>query len=353
VKNLYPEESTRMSGSVAEIIIRKVLSAGAPINSFCWQGGEPLLMGLEFFKNISAYQKKHARPGQVIENSIQTNGLFLDDSWCEFFRKEGFLVGISLDGSAHVHDFYRKNLAGKGSFDAVMHGVELMKKHSVEFNILCLLTDRNVESPEDLYKFFRSHGFRFLQFVNCYEHDGTSGRLAPFSVSGSAVGEFYTRLFDEWFRNGFYDVSIRFFEDILLYLVEGVKVSCCYNKRCDGYMVVEHNGDCYPCDFFVYRNWKMGNIMDGGIRTIMNRPLRSRFASLKTDLPEECQKCGILHFCMGDCTRFRYSPRTGYKNVSEYCTAIKMVFNHIEPRLPEIRKRVTEFRRDKNGQSQL
>jgi uncharacterized protein len=344
VKELYPEMQTSMSRPAAETMIRKALFAGATLNSFCWQGGEPLLMGLDFFRDAVAFQKKYARPGQVIENSLQTNGLLLDDEWCGFLREENFLVGISLDGPAPVHDFYRKDHAQKGTFSEVMRSIGLMKKHGVEFNILCLLTDRNIKSPVDLYNFFRSHDFKFLQFINCFENDHLSGALKAFSVRGEETGEFYIKLFDEWFEKDFFDVSVRFFEDILLYLVDGVKASCCYNDKCSSYLVVEYNGDCYPCDFFVFREWKLGNLIKNDIRTIMKSPLRSRFASLKADLPEACRKCRILSFCRGDCTRFRYLPETGYKNITEYCTAIRRVYHHIESRLPEIKKRVAVYR---------
>ena len=344
VRDIYPSIPTKMSRSVAQRVIRKTLSTDAPHNSFCWQGGEPLLMGLDFFRDVVAFQKKYARPGQVIENSLQTNGLLLDDQWCEFLRQENFLVGISLDGPAEIHDFYRKDNEQKGTFTEVMRSIGLMKKHDVQFNILCLLTDRNVKSPLELYNFFRSHDFRFIQFINCFENDSCSGALKPFSVCGKETGEFYITLFDEWFGKDFFDVSIRFFEDILLYLVDGVKASCCYNNMCNSYLIVEHNGDCYPCDFFVFEEWKIGNLMQNDIRTIMKSPLRSVFASLKADLSEECMGCRVASFCKGDCTRFRYLPDAGYKNISEYCTTIKMVYNHIEPYLPEIRLRVAAYR---------
>ncbi|MDP2853099.1 MAG: anaerobic sulfatase maturase [Smithellaceae bacterium] len=343
-QDLYPETPTKMSLPVAETLIRKTLLSNAQLNSFCWQGGEPTLMGLDFFREAVAFQKKYSRPGQVIENAMQTNGLLLDDHWCEFLRQENFLVGISLDGPAPIHDFYRKDRASKGTFKEVMKSIGLMKKHDVQFNILCLLTDRNIKSPAEIYNFFRSHDFKFLQFINCFEHDYTSGSLKAFSVSGKETGEFYIKLFDEWFKNDFFDVSIRFFEDILLYLVDSVKASCCYNKECNSYLVVEHNGDCYPCDFFVFEEWRLGNLMESGIQTIMTSQLRAEFASLKADLPETCQECRIASFCMGDCTRFRHLQENGCSNISEYCTAIKMVYSHIEPHLPEIRQRVEAYR---------
>jgi uncharacterized protein len=344
VRDMYPETTMKMSLHTLEIMIRKALSANADLNSFCWQGGEPTLMGLDFFRHAVAFQKKYARPGQAIENSMQTNGLLLNDEWCEFLREESFLVGISLDGPRPIHDFYRRDQARKGTFAEVMRSIGLMKEHDVQFNILCLLTDQNIKSPLELYNFFRSHDFKFLQFINCFEHDCTSGAQKSFSVSGKETGEFYIKLFDEWFKKDFFNVSIRFFEDILLYLVDGLKASCCYNKECSSYLVVEHNADCYPCDFFVFDQWKIGNLMENSIREMMTSPLRVKFASLKADVAKPCRECRIAPFCNGDCTRFRYLPETGYKNMSEYCMAIKMVYQHIQPHLPEIRQRVAAYR---------
>ena len=344
VHDLYHDGSLKMNSAMLEVVIKKTLAAGAAINSICWQGGEPLLMGLDFFREAVALQKKYAKPGQIIENSIQTNGLLLNDAWCEFFRNEHFLVGISLDGPYRIHDHYRKNHKNEGTFHEVMQGIALMKAHDVQFNILCLLTDQNIKLPLELYDFFRSHDFRFLQFINCFESDNTTGIWKEFSVRGRETGEFYIKLFDHWYKNDFFDVSIRFFEDILLYLVDGVKASCCYNHTCGSYVVVEHNGDCYPCDFFVAEEWKIGNLGNSDIMTIMNSPLNAEFAAMKSDIPNECIACALLPFCQGDCTRFRYRRDSGFANTSEYCTAIKMVYNHIKPHLPEIRNRVAAFR---------
>lgn len=301
-------------------------------------------MGLDYFQDIVSFQQKYSSPGQVIENSLQTNGVLLNDQWCQFLAKENFLVGISLDGPAHIHDYYRKDHLQKGTFKQVMQSIDMMKKHDVQFNILCLLTDRNIKSPEEVYDFFRSHDFRYIQFINCFESDNLSGELKPYSVRGEETGEFYIKIFDEWFKKDFFSVSVRFFEDILLYLVDGVKASCCYNNMCDSYLVVEYNGDCYPCDFFVFDEWKIGNLMQDDMRSIMKSPLRTSFASRKAEISDECMECSVASFCRGDCIRFRYQPANGYKNISEYCSAIKTVYKHIEPKLPEIRLRVAAYR---------
>ncbi len=344
VHDLYPDSSRRMNSAMLELLTKKTLAAGAVFNSICWQGGEPLLMGLDFFQEAVALQKRYAGAGQIIENSIQTNGLLLDDAWCEFFCQEHFLVGISLDGDARIHDHYRKDHQDGGTFQKTMRGIDFLKAQGVAFNILCLLTDRNIKHPLDVYDFFRAHDFRFLQFINCFEPDSTTGILKEVSVRGRETGEFYIKLFDRWYQNDFFDVSIRFFEDILLYLVDGVKASCCYNHTCGSYVVVEHNGDCYPCDFFVDKNWKIGNLEKSDLLTIMKSPLNAAFAAMKTALPDECKTCAILSFCRGDCTRYRYRRESGFTNISEYCACIKMVYHHIKPYLPEIRKRVEAVR---------
>ncbi len=338
VHDLYPGSSKKMSALDEETIICNTLSANAMHNSFCWQGGEPMLMGIDFFRDAVEFQKRYSQPGQIIENSIQTNGVLINEEWCRFFLKENFLVGISLDGPKDIHDFYRKKNDGSGSFDDVMKSISMMKKFGVEFNILCLLTDRNIKFPVELYNFFRSHGFNFIQFINCFENDA-AGDLKKISVRGEETGEFYIRLFDQWYRNDFSDVSIRFFEDILMYYVDGVKASCCYNNICSSYIVVENNGDCYPCDFYVYEKWNIGNLANSSIQSVLKNPQRAKFASLKSNISEECRKCDISGFCLGDCTRFRTID-----NISEYCISMKMIYNHIEPYLPEIKRRVAEIR---------
>jgi uncharacterized protein len=339
VNGIYKDNLKKMNPIDAESIICNTLSANAAHNSFCWQGGEPMLMGVDFFRDALDFQKKYAMPGQIIENSIQTNGVLINREWCDFFRKEKLLVGISLDGPRDFHDFYRKNSAGHGSFDDVMKSIEMMEKYGVEFNVLCLLTDRNIKYPLEIYKFFRSRGFRYLQFINCFETDFQLGKIKNFSVSGKETGEFYIQIFDEWFNNDFYDVSIRFFEDMLMYFIDGVKASCCYNETCCSYIVVEHNGDCYPCDFYVYEEWNIGNLSNLSLQSVLKNPLRRKFAEIKSAYSPECAKCSILSFCRGDCTRFRFID-----NKSEYCISMKMIYDHIKPYLPEIKKRVDVFR---------
>jgi uncharacterized protein len=317
---------------------------GAGVNTFCWQGGEPTLLGIEFYKQVVAFQKKYRLEGQIIENSIQTNGILIDKKWCQFLKENNFLVGISLDGPAEIHNTYRKFSNGRGTFDKVMRAIRLMEKVGVEFNILTLLTDANIEHPEKLYQFFRKNRFNFLQFINCFEHQKGSIGLSDYSVHGDRVGEFYLKLFDRWIIDGFPNVSIRLFEDMLIYLIDGVHVSCCWMDQCNAYIVVEYNGDCYPCDFFVYPQWKLGNILQNDLEKILNHPLRGKFANIKSQMPEQCKACDLVGFCNGDCTKFRDDGRKLFSSVSEYCNSWKMLYEKMQPHVPRIRKKAMEVR---------
>ncbi|MBN2223402.1 MAG: anaerobic sulfatase maturase [Deltaproteobacteria bacterium] len=342
VAGIYPTENL-MTAATAGALIENALGAASGRVSFTWQGGEPTLLGLDFYREVVRLENVHARPGQSVENSLQTNGVLITDEWAVFLKENRFLAGISLDGPAEIHDRYRKDAKGQGTYEAVMRGIARLRRHGVPFNILCLLTDANVGDPEGLYRFFRGKGFSHLQFIPCYETDD-AGRPFPFSVMAPALLSFYTRLFDLWITDGFYDVSIRMFEDILIYFIDGAKVSCGFSDRCDSYLLVEHNGDVYPCDFFVYPEYRIGNISDSSFSQLAESPARNRFASLKSALPADCVRCEWLSFCRGDCTRFRADRSGGYTGLSTFCGVNRGLLTHIAPFVPEIKQRVAKFR---------
>lgn len=344
VEDLYSGKKPYMNIETVHQMMKKVLSVGASYNILSWQGGEPTLLGLDFYKEVMKWIQKYKKPGQIVENTLQTNGILLDEEWCQFLKQNNFLVGISLDGPKEIHNHYRTNFAGKGSFDQVYQAIQQMNEHKVQYNILTLLTDANIHHPQEVYSFFRENQFNYLQFINCYEWDDQHNVLTNFSVKGKEVGEFYCKIFDLWIKDGFPDVSIRLFEDILIYHFDRVKVSCSWMRQCNSYFVIEHNGDCYPCDFFVYPEWKLGNIRDQDFLSIINNPLRQRFAQLKSQIPKECQSCPMVSFCCGDCTKFRQAQAGLFNQVSEYCTSLKMLVNHIKPHLPYIQEEVIKIR---------
>ena len=344
VESLYPGRDSIMTVETAEAFIRQTLELGAGRNLFGWQGGEPTLAGLDFYRAVVEIQDRYLRPGQTAMNSLQTNGILLDETWAEFLRRHNFLVGLSLDGPMEIHDSQRLTYGGRGTYETVMEKVRLLKEHGVEFNILTLLTAANVHQPERLYRFFRRHRLDWLQFIPCLEWDPDTGAKQAYSIEGIELGEFYCRLFDLWLKDGFPRVSIRLFEDVLIYLLDGVLTSCTWQQRCDSYLLVEHNGDCYPCDFFVYPEWKLGNIINDSLLSIINNPLRSKFAAIKSQPTVECSRCRYVEFCHGDCIKFRSDRAGRFEGLSHFCAAWKLLFEHIENHPQNIREMATKAR---------
>ncbi len=347
VNQLYPHNTTIMSQEVLSRLIISAINTGANFISFCWQGGEPTLAGLDFFRAIVTLQNNYRKQHQVIENSIQTNGVLIDEQWCRFLQQNNFLVGISLDGPEEMHNNYRHNNAGSGTFETVMRSIRLMNEHRVNYNILTLLNDINIDHPEEVYRFFRENNFAYLQFIPCFEHDD-NGAVLPYSVTGLQLGTFYCELFDEWYQDGFPYVQIRLFQDILMYMVERIKPSCTWLEYCNSYVVVEHNGDCYPCDFFVYPQWKLGNIMSHSIQDILGSPIRNAFSMVKQNTVDECNGCSIKDFCMGDCPRYRVNSTMNAMNAlnkSEYCTAWKVVYEHFQRYEGELQQRIRRLQK--------
>ncbi len=338
-KEIYPDGSPRMTVATAHVMIQKALELGHRYNSFCWQGGEPTLMGLDFFQRVLKLQSRLAGPGQVVETSIQTNGLLIDDDWAGFLTENRVLVGLSLDGPREIHDRNRKDSRGRGSFTAVMKAAETIKRWGVEFNILTLLTTDNVSRPDELYAFFLDQGYTHLQFIPCVDLNPDTGLPAPRAVSGKALGRFYARLFDLWLENGFPNVSIRLFEDLLLYMLDGVRASCSWLPECDSYLVTEYNGDVYPCDFYVDSHHRLGNIHLDAFEDLLNAPKRRAFARAKTRWPKKCRTCRFAPFCQADCPRHRVDGR------SMLCEAWGTLFEHLENHPVDIRARAMEARR--------
>lgn len=338
VGEIYPAHMRTMEFDITRCLTESAINTGAHHVSFCWQGGEPTLAGLDFFKEIIALQNRCKKSYQVVENSIQTNGILFNDEWCRFIKQNNILIGISLDGNKEIHDAYRKDFTGRGSFEKVMRAIALMNEHGVQYNILTMLTDANVSSARELYAFYRDHNFTHIQFIPCFERDH-HGNLLPYSVSGFEVGKFYCEFFSEWYRDGFPHVSIRLFQDLLIDSFEQLKTSCCWLEVCNSYIVVEHNGDCYPCDFFVYPEWHLGNIMNLSLDDILHSDVRHRFSLRKKKNHEKCSGCDIMDFCRGDCIRFRYKD----DEKSAFCEAWKMLCAHYKKHEKELVRRIAQL----------
>lgn len=323
---LYPQEPRhRMSHEVLESMIRQYLAIAGPQASFGWQGGEPLLMGIEFFQEAIALQKQHGQPGQWVANGMQTNGVLLDDAWARFLRDNRFLVGLSLDGPAELHDAYRVNAAGHPSHERVMAAVRAMTLYSVEFNCLVVLNRDNVRQPVQLYDYFLSRGLRYLQFIPCMELDET-GQVADFSITPEQYGDFLCAVFDRWLVNGQPTAYIRLFDEMLIRYVRGEFPSCTFRESCDSYVVVEHNGDVYACDFFVTPEWYLGNLMETPLVELVQGERYRAFAARKSQVAPECRACPWWSLCHGGCPKYRIVGASGARDY--FCTAHRRFFAH-------------------------
>lgn len=301
--SLYPEVDVhRMSDETLMKLTAQILSLPSESISFCWQGGEPTLAGIDFYRKAIRYQSMFKSRFQTVENSIQTNGVLIDDRWASFLSRYDFLVGVSLDGPRDIHDFYRRSRGGLGSYEAVVRCISILRRYGVKFNILTVLNDRNIRDPRGLYRFMVGMGLRYLQFIPCVERD-SGGRIASYSVTPEDYGRFLCEVFDEWFNNGNPEVYVRDFEEILISYVFGDTPSCIFGRRCGRYIVVEYNGDVYPCDFYVDRRWLLGNILEDDLEDILMNEKFLEFTSMKDKIIEKCRGCDWLRYCNGGCPR--------------------------------------------------
>ncbi len=328
---LYPEHTVhRMDDTTLTRLVRSYLALPFPTHTFAFQGGEPLLMGEAFYRKLVTLQKRYARPGANILNCVQTNATLLTPSLAAFFAQENFLLGVSVDGPAELHNLRRPDATGRGSHAAVLRGINLLKQAGVEYNILTLVSQSNVHHPTDVYTYLRDElGCRHLQFIECVEAD------QPYAINAEAWADFVIALFDTWYPNDKQTVSIRLFDSIVAKILTGHANSCAMGCDCRAYFVVEHNGDIYPCDFFVSPDLRLGNLHTHDWDELWDNPLHTAFGLRKSQLPSECTICPYLQFCQGDCPKnrtghdFNRDPRT----LSPLCSAWKRIYAHILPPL--------------------
>ena len=353
---LYPESDFRMKDDLLEIYVRQLLESQPERVQVAWQGGEPTLMGLPFFERMVALVEKYRRPGQVVEHSIQTNGTRLDQSWCEFFRRNAFLVGLSVDGPKPLHDHYRVDKGGKGSFDQVMRGWELLKAHGVETNVLCTVHGGNVQHALEVYRFFRDGmGARYMQFIPIVERAnadliplanigwGTrAGKDRPLyvqagdqvterSVRPEQLGRFYIEIFDEWVRRDVGSVYVQMF-DVTLGSYMGQSSLCVFAPTCGDAVALEHTGDLYSCDHFVEPAYLLGNIREVDMAELVASPRQRKFGADKRDtLPKYCRECSVRFACNGGCPKDRFAlTPDGEAGLNYLCVGYKMFFEHVD-----------------------
>jgi uncharacterized protein len=314
----------RMTAETLERLVDSYLFYSYPQSVFAFQGGEPTLAGLPFFRQLVKFQRQYGRGGQSVSNTMQTNAMLLDGDWCELFRDSNWLLGVSLDGPEEIHDLYRYNKEGHGTWKRVMQSVELLRKNKVEFNILCVLSQANVGKARELYRFYRSLGVDNVQYIPLAEFDA-AGNPLPFTITAEQYGRFLVETFDLWWPER-RKMRVRFFDNIAEALAGHKPGTCTMHETCDSYVVVEYNGDVYPCDFFVEGSWKLGNITLDSWPEIARRTRRYSFASKKTLAHAECQACEYQSICHGGCPKFRAGPDGRFEDLDYFCQAYKMIY---------------------------
>ena len=336
---LYPGSNFRMTDEVHDAYIRQLFAGHqVPNVTVAWQGGEPTLMGLDFYRRSVEFQKSCAKPGTQIENSFQTNGILLDDEWCRFFRENKFLVGLSVDGPKELHDIYRKDKGGHGTFDRVLRAVRLLQRHQVEFNILCTVNSQNAARPLDVYRFFRDElRAQYIQFIPVVERDNPSPCMEGNTVTDRSVrpeqwGKFLIAMFDEWIQRDVGRTFVLNFDASLAGWLGRAGTVCIFGRTCGEGTAMEHNGDLYSCDHFVEPKYKLGNIMETPMIDLVGGDQQRKFGQDKWDgLPQYCLKCDFLFTCNGECPKNRFlETPDGEAGLNYLCAGYKAFFTHTD-----------------------
>jgi uncharacterized protein len=349
-KNLYKDGNmSLMSESILENFIKQYIqSQTAPVISFVWQGGEPMLAGLNFFKAAVEYQKYYAG-GRRIINSFQTNGTLINDKWCRFFKENNFLIGVSIDGPEKIHDYYRRNTQGANTWLKVIKGIKLLQDYNVDFNTLTVINNYNADFPLEIYSFLKSIGSNYHQYIPIVEQEATDEGIYPlklvspeyrgntkitdWSVSPDQFGNFYIKIFDQWVKKDVGSVFVQIFDVILANWVNEPCGLCIFDKTCGNAAVIEYNGDLYSCDHYVYPENFLGNILNKPLLEMMLSKKQQEFGIKKKDrLPDFCLNCDYLNICNGECPKNRISQTpSGEEGLNYLCRGLKSLFKHVAP----------------------
>ncbi len=340
-QGLYPKgESFRMPADLLEkYIVQHISACGEPEIRFSWHGGEPTLLGLDYFRRIVALQRKHEPADRRIVNGIQTNGTLLDEDWCRFLAAEGFAVGISVDGPQEMHDRYRRTKDGQPVHAQTMRGYQLLQQHQIPCEILCVVGAHNVEFPSDVYQFFRQLGAPYLSFLPLVERQPeTEGGVSERTVPAEGWGEFLCAVFDEWVARDIGQVKVQIFEEAVRPAFGQEHTLCIFKEVCGGVPVVEHNGDFYCCDHFADAEHRLGNLRQTPLADLLDNPAQQAFGRAKRDtLPRYCQVCGVRALCNGECpkNRFLQTPE-GEPGLNYLCAGYQRFFSHCQPFVAQV-----------------
>ena len=357
-ESLYPKgENFRMKPDVLEAYIQQYIESQNTFEvTFAWQGGEPTLLGLHYFRQIVELQKKYAQ-GRAINNTLQTNGTLLNDAWCQFFAENKFLIGLSIDGPRRLHDTYRVDKGQKPTFDRVMQGLELLKKHRVEFNTLTVVSATNAKHAIEVYDFLREVGSGYIQFIPLVERLPAPGEkstgldyaeppepgqaespVTRWSVPSEMYGEFLISIFDAWVRRDVGKVFVQMF-DVSLGIWSGHGPGLClFLQDCGEGLALEHNGDLFSCDHFVYPKFQLGNIMNESIASMVNSAKQKQFGEAKSStLPKFCRECDVRFACHGECPKHRFTKTPdGEEGLNYLCASYKKFFHHVDPYMKQM-----------------
>lgn len=345
---IYGGKEPRMSEQMLEHFIKEYIAANDVRDVFFnWHGGEPLLAGLDFYRKAMAFQKKYA-DGKHIHNTLQTNATLITCEWAEFFRANNFLIGVSLDGPQNVHDRYRGGKGGASVFDRVIKGIMELYRAGVQYNVMATVNRQSEGRGLEIYQFLKSAGTRFIQFMPVLEHtkDGLivdpqvqGARIAPWSVSPEGYGRFLCDIFDYWVSNDVGKVFVNQFDAVLACWCGAQPGICALAQTCGGNSIIEHNGDLYPCDHFVYEGYKIGNVLETDLRTLMNSTKQVRFGLDKRNaLPDDCIKCKWFFTCHGECPKHRFNTTDkGETGLNALCEGYKFFFAHVAPYMDKMK----------------
>ncbi len=340
-KHLYPKgESFRMPDHILErYIVQHIDASPGPVINFSWHGGEPTLLGLDYFHRIVALQRKHQPPNQRIRNGIQTNGTLLDEDWCRFLAAENFAVGLSLDGPPEMHDRYRLTKGQEPTHEHAMRGYTLLRQHWIPCDILCVVHAQNVQHPTEVYRFFKQIKAEYMTFLPLVEPlSENQGCVSPATVPAEALGNFLCTIFDEWKSQDIERVKVQLFEEAARAAFGQERALCIFRKTCGDIPVVEHNGDFFSCDHFVDLEHRLGNIQETPLVDLLEGPAQTAFGQAKAEtLPRYCQKCEVLDMCYGGCPKDRIlRTPDGEPGLNYLCAGYKRFFIHCQPFIAEL-----------------
>lgn len=350
---IYDGREPVMSREMLETVIRKYIgTCETPEVTFNWHGGEPLVLGKDFFRLVLALEKEYA-DGKIVNNTIQTNGILIDREWAEIFRQGNFLTGISIDGPGEIHDRYRRDRRGGPTLDKVLQGISVLREVGAEFNTMSTINKISEGKGREVYRFLKSIGSRFMQFMPVMEHikdgrivapDTPGAEMAPWSVSDVGFGQFLCDIFDEWIRHDVGQYFVGHFDAALARWCKMQPGTCAYAETCGGNAVIEHNGDVYMCDHFVYPEYKLGNIATDSLRDMLTSERMIRFGIAKrTSLPDKCRSCRWRGLCNGECPKHRFSATdSGEPGLNALCRGYEMFHEHTAPYMVRMRQLLSE-----------